>query len=96
MPFDFCIKDYKLIIELDGEQHFKQVSNCQSPAETQKNDKYKMKCANDHGYSVIRIYQLDVWNDKNDWKSNLIDAIKKYDDVENIFIGDIHSQYFNL
>ena len=23
MPFDFVLEDYKIIIELDGEQHFK-------------------------------------------------------------------------
>src|SRR5579872_2939613 len=27
LPFDFCIKDFKIIIELDGIQHFKQTYN---------------------------------------------------------------------
>lgn len=31
MPFDFVLEDYKIIIELDGELHFKQISNWKSP-----------------------------------------------------------------
>lgn len=91
LPFDFFIEIYNLIIELDGIQHFKQVRNWQTPEEIQKTDKYKMKLANDNGYSVIRIFQEDVWFDKNDWKTKLIDAIKKYDIVSNIFIGDVYN-----
>jgi len=33
LPFDFCIPEYKIIIELDGPQHFRQVSNWSSPKE---------------------------------------------------------------
>ena len=64
MPYDFVIEEYKVIIELDGIQHFKQVSNWDSPEETQLRDKYKMEKANANGYSVIRILQDDVYNDK--------------------------------
>lgn len=88
LPFDFYIEKYKLIIELDGPQHFKQISNWQSPEEIQKNDKYKMKCANENGYSIIRILQENVFNDKNDWKNKLKESIKEYDNPSNIFIGD--------
>ena len=42
LPFDFYIPDLGLLIELDGSQHFKQVSNWQSPEEIQKHDVYKM------------------------------------------------------
>ena len=90
LSFDFCIEEFKLIIELDGPQHFKQVSNWQSPEETQKNDKYKTKLANKHGYSVIRITQEDVWNDKNNWKKKLGKLIKKHSVVTNFFIGEIY------
>lgn len=93
LPFDFFIESHNLIIELDGGQHFFQVSNWQSPEKCQKLDKYKMKLANKHGYSVIRIYQLDVWKDKNDWKTKLTDAIKKYPKPTNIFIGDIYNDF---
>ena len=36
--YDFLIKDLNLIIELDGNQHFKQVSNWTSPEYNLKND----------------------------------------------------------
>ena len=77
LPFDFCIEEYKVIIELDGPQHFKQVSNWSSPEEQFKNDKYKEKCANENGYFIIRLLQEDVFNDKYDWKTELIDNIEK-------------------
>lgn len=91
LPFDFCIEEYKLIIELDGNQHFKQISNWQSPEFTQERDKYKNECAINNGYSIIRIYQVDVWNDKNDWKNKLQNAVKQYDEPTIIYIGDIYT-----
>jgi len=88
LPFDFLIEEFRLIIELDGRQHFLQVGKWNSPDETQKNDIYKMKCANLHDYSVIRILQEDVWGDKNNWQINLMNCIKEYDVPVNIYIGD--------
>ena len=75
-PFDFCITEHKIIIELDGPQHFIQVSNWTPPEEQLKNDKYKEKCANDNGYSTIRIIQNDVWKDKYDWCKELCETIE--------------------
>ena len=77
MAYDYCIEEYKIIIELDGKQHFEQVSNWSSPEEQFENDKYKEKCANDNGYSIIRLLQEDVFNDKYDWKTELINNIEK-------------------
>jgi very-short-patch-repair endonuclease len=77
LPFDFCIEENQIIIELDGGQHFIQVMNWSSPEEQFKNDKYKEKCANDNGYSIIRLLQIDVFNDKYDWKTELINNIEK-------------------
>ena len=93
LPFDFYVDEYKLIVELDGYPHFKQTLNWTPPDEYQKRDKYKMNCANANGCSVIRIYQPDVWFDKNDWESNLKNAIKKYEVITNIMIGDIYKNY---
>ena len=76
-PYDFVIEEYKIIIELDGIQHFKQVSNWDSPEDTQIRDKYKMEQANKNGYSVIRILQEDVYFDKYDWVKELKDVIEK-------------------
>jgi len=89
LPFDFCIPEYKIIIELDGRQHFEQVSNWSSPEEQSENDKYKEKCANNNGYSIIRILQEDVLHDKYDWKTELvnnIENIKKDNIIQNIYM----------
>ncbi len=76
LPFDFLIEGLKLIIELDGPQHFRQVSNWKGPVATRKRDIYKMNQALLNGYSVIRILQKDVWQDKNNWEINLRSAIQ--------------------
>jgi len=76
LPFDFCIPEPNIIIELDGLQHFKQVSNWKSPEEQFERDKYKEKCANDNDYSTIRILQEDVFNDKYDWCKELCETIE--------------------
>lgn len=77
LPFDFCVS--KTIIELDGRQHYEQVMGWQSPELTQKNDRYKEEQALKNGYSVLRILQEDVWNDRIDWKSLLLEHIKDYE-----------------
>ena len=90
LPFDFCIPELKIIIELDGPQHFQQVSNWSSPEEQFENDKYKEKCANDNGYSVIRILQEDVFYDTYDWLNDLCNAIKEIkngDKIDNIYLS---------
>ncbi len=97
LPFDFVLEDEKIIIELDGPQHFEQVSNWSSPEEQYERDSYKMKCANDHGYSMIRITQEDVLNDTFDWYTMLKDSIEtiiQKKSIENHFISfeeDIYS-----
>ena len=88
-PFDFVLADQKIIIELDGLQHFEQVSNWDSPEKVQERDKYKMKQANDNGYSVIRILQEDVYYDTYKWLEELKENIEKLiseNKVQNIFI----------
>lgn len=89
LPFDFVIEDIKIIIELDGPQHFRQVSNWESPEHYRERDIYKMKKANENNFSVIRILQKDVWNNKYDWVNeiiNSVDKLKKNKIVQNIFI----------
>jgi very-short-patch-repair endonuclease len=89
LPFDFCILEFKIIIELDGRQHFKQVSNWSTPEEQYENDKYKEKCANENGYSVIRILQEDVFYDNYDWFKKLcdtIDEIRNGEKIVNIYL----------
>lgn len=95
--FDFVIEEYKIIIELDGRQHFQQVQNWQSPESTQERDIYKMKEANQNGYTIIRLLQIDVLYDRNNWKQNLTNFIKIYDKPEYIFIskGHEYDNYIN-
>lgn len=75
LPFDFLIKSKKCIIELDGPQHFKQVSNWKSPQQNQEIDKFKMDIAIQNGYRIIRLLQKDVFKDVFDWQSELITSI---------------------
>jgi len=87
--FDFCLEDIKIIIELDGRQHFIQVKNWDPPETTQSIDKEKMRLANTNGYSVIRILQEDVFLNKYDWKEELINAIDQLQhttEVQNTFL----------
>lgn len=74
-PFDFCIIELNLIIELDGEQHFSQVSNWTCPNKTKESDIYKMKQAIKNGYKMIRILQEDVFKDKKNWEKRLYKSI---------------------
>jgi uncharacterized pyridoxamine 5'-phosphate oxidase family protein len=50
-----------------------------------------MKCANNNGYSMIRIKQEDVFKNRIEWKDELSRCIKSYDKVTNIFISDDNS-----
>ena len=68
-----------MIIELDGPQHFRQVSNWTSHEFTQIRDVYKMNKCLEHGISMIRLAQLDVFQDKNNWKVRLHEHLKLYD-----------------
>jgi very-short-patch-repair endonuclease len=89
LPFDFCIPEYKIIIELDGIQHFIQVSNWSSPEEQFENDKFKEECANQNGYSVIRLLQEDVFYDTYDWVKDLcesIEELKNGHEIANIYL----------
>ena len=91
--FDFVIEDLQLIIELDGNQHFKQVWKWESPEITVDNDIYKMKKAIENDYSVIRILQMDIYLDKNDWQNKLFESIKIYLVPTIIYIGNDNNNY---
>jgi len=69
MPFDFGIGS--VLIELDGEQHFTQISNWDAPENVQAKDREKIQKCMQQGYSIIHISQLDVWHDVYDWKGVL-------------------------
>lgn len=89
LPFDFVIEYLNIIIELDGDQHFKQISNWTSPEIQMEKDKYKIIAANKNGFSVIRLLQNDVYNDHFDWIEDIkvnIEKIVADKKIQNIFI----------
>ena len=97
LPYDLCIPEYKIIIELDGAQHFRQVSNWQTPEKQFETDKYKETCANNNNYSVIRLLQEDVLYDTYDWMSKLcesIEEIKCGGEIINIYLCQ-YNEYAN-
>ena len=93
LPFDFVIEDKRIIIEVDGLQHFEQVSNWRSPEETQSRDLLKMKLAQENGYTVIRIFQEDVLYDSYDWKTQLMNALIQYDSPTCLYMSKDENRY---
>lgn len=57
-------------------QHFEQVSNWKCPEQTLVRDRYKMKKAQKHGYTMIRILQEDILLN---WKKNFETVFKIYE-----------------
>jgi very-short-patch-repair endonuclease len=89
LPYDFCIPKDKIIIELDGPQHFRQISNWSSPEQQLKNYKFKEECANNNDYSIIRVLQEYIMNDTYDWLKELcetIEEIKNGDEIANVYL----------
>jgi hypothetical protein len=79
--YDFLItfkNNKKLIIELDGDQHFKQVMNWKTPLENQIRDKYKEFLAKKHKIPLTRCIQEDVYMDRNNWEQKLKRKLQKY------------------
>ena len=97
LPFDFLVVELKLLIELDGAQHFTQVSNWTSPEDTMAGDVKKMQDTIANGFSMIRVLQDDVWFDKNDWESKLKEAIHPYETPQLVYIenGQIYANHQN-
>jgi very-short-patch-repair endonuclease len=89
LPFDFVLFGEKIIIELDGPQHFIQISNWQDPKTQFEKDEYKQHCANEHGFSVIRLLQEDVFYDRYDWLQELVNTVHvvmSSDTIENVYL----------
>lgn len=67
LPFDFYLPDYNVILELDGNQHFKQVQNWRPSELTRHFDVFKMQRAREKGHKIIRIFQEDVYKHDEAW-----------------------------
>lgn len=77
--FDFVLPDVKIILELDGSHHFIQVRDYDPPEKCREIDCCKMVYAMSHGYTIIRLYQPDIWEDRLAWKPLLHYMINKRD-----------------
>jgi len=75
--YDFYLPRVNIIIELDGDQHFRQVLNWKSPESTQQRDVDKMLLALQNGAHFIRIYQDDVYHDRENWENQLWHLIRQ-------------------
>jgi very-short-patch-repair endonuclease len=97
--YDFYLPDFNLILEIDGDQHFKQVSNWGCPEETMNNDIEKMKTGLENSISFLRIYQPDIWKEKIDWKTVILKNlyIRTFPDISyvssNYNIYDSHNSH---
>jgi hypothetical protein len=65
-PYDFLVpipdvNEGGILVEVDGAQHFRQISNWTSPEETQAKDKFKNQKAIENGYCMLRISQEDIY-----------------------------------
>lgn len=69
LPFDIYLPRYRLIVEVDGAQHFRNVANWGNDLQKrQERDIYKMQRAIQNGLRIIRICQEDVWMHQARWK----------------------------
>ena len=82
MPFDFGSVSKKILIEVDGAQHFTQISNWNTPESVQVKDIEKIHYSMKEGFSIIHISQTDIWNNTYDWKKVLQNEIKRLDRQE--------------
>jgi Protein of unknown function (DUF559) len=87
LRFDVVVESVKCIVELDGAQHFRQVANWDPPEKQHINDLFKMKCAKEQGYTMIRIFQEDVWNNRGNWLEKLQAALHVYEIPSEIYIS---------
>lgn len=95
LRYDFIIEDLKIIIELDGLQHFEKVCNWKTNPDKQlQNDIFKNECAMKNGYTIIRVFQEDIYKDKKDILLKLILSIHRYATPQLICIGEIYENRF--
>lgn len=92
-PFDFEILELKILIELDGSQHFKQISCWTDPNTVRSRDIFKIQQATKHNYKIIHLLQEDVWNTDNNWENKLKNCIEQTKQQKCLFIPNDKNQY---
>lgn len=71
LRFDFAIDEINTIIELDGDQHYRQISNWKSPIFLQKRDRIKEKMAEENDYAVFRFLEKNVRKNSDNWDEKM-------------------------
>ena len=81
LPYDLVIMDLKIIVEVDGPQHFEEVKHFKDLTleERMERDNFKENKAKENGYCMVRVLQTDVYREENEWREKLLKAI---DDVQ--------------
>ncbi|CAE8634660.1 unnamed protein product [Polarella glacialis] len=75
LPFDFRVKE-RILIELDGWLHFCGTDFAGNPCKaTSERDLMKERWALGSDHVLIRVLQRDVWSDRADWQSYLLNSI---------------------
>lgn len=74
LPFDIFINDFNILIEYDGEQHFKPIYGKEKLDKTRINDRIKNNFCNKEGIELIRINCYDDYKDKIE---NLVQRLSK-------------------
>ncbi len=76
LPYDLLLENHKLIIECDGCQHFKDMTFWSSfVTNVQSRDIYKMNKCLENGYSMLRLVQEEVYQNKFDWKAKIVKIV---------------------
>ncbi len=78
--YDFCLPEYKLLIEADGDYWHGNPDKFSELNEQQKinidNDKFKDKLAKENGYELIRFWGSEIR--EKDFETKLLQEIKRY------------------
>ena len=75
LSYDFYIDELKILIELDGIQHFTNTGIYKDFNKIRYNDNIKMKYVIENNYNLIRIYQPLLYKSKYNWKKDFEDNI---------------------
>jgi very-short-patch-repair endonuclease len=95
-PFDLAIEAWKLIIELDGRQHYFKARRSWNPNRVQERDLLKMKYALKKGYTVVRVLQESVWYDRHDWEVLFRKHLRLHRDPRAILLDTDKAEFDSL
>ena len=73
--FDIAVPELKIIWEVDGDQHYIQISNWTPPEITQATDRWKESRAAENGFIVHRIRVRDIRAKGSRWKEIIAETV---------------------